>query len=92
MMSVSDTANNRIPEFIGDVTNKNVLKGTDRRLYFRDVSLDTLNEMGNRHFASAVESNVRVYESSVHVVSIDPLNGDAGKGRCCRGGQASSVN
>lgn len=74
-------------EFIGDVTNKNVLKGTDPALYFRDVSLDTLNEMGNRHFASAVESNVRVYESSVHVNPIDPLNGDAGKGLILEEGQ-----
>ena len=67
-------------EFIGEVTNKNVLKGTDPALYFRDVSLDTLNEMGNRHFASAVESNVRVYESSVDVQPIDPVKGKAGNG------------
>tara|TARA_B100000674_G_scaffold14357_1_gene10474 strand:- start:3570 stop:4829 length:1260 start_codon:yes stop_codon:yes gene_type:complete len=74
-------------EFIGGVTNKNVLKGTDPALYFRDVSLDTLNEMGNRHFASAVESNVRVYESSVDVKPIDPSTGNLGNGLLLEEGQ-----
>ena len=50
------------------------------------MSLDTLNEMGNRHFASA-ESNVRVYESSVDVQPIDPLNGYVGKGLILEQGQ-----
>ena len=74
-------------EFIGDVTNKNVLKGTDPALYFRDVSLDTLNEMGNRHFAGAVESNVRVYESSVDVTPVDPVSGTGGSGVILQEGQ-----
>ncbi len=74
-------------EFIGDVTNKNVLKGTDPALYFRDVSLDTLNEMGNRHFAGAVESNVRVYESVVEVQPVDPLNDRSGEGLMLKEGQ-----
>ncbi len=74
-------------EFIGGVTNKNVLKGTDPALYFRDVSLDTLNEMGNRHFASAVESNVRVYESSVEVQPIDPATEDVAEGLILKEGQ-----
>lgn len=74
-------------EFIGDVTNKNVLKGTDPALYFRDVSLDTLNEMGNRQFAGAVESNVRVYESSVDVTPVDPVSGIGGSGVILQEGQ-----
>lgn len=63
-------------EFVSGVTAKNALKGTDPALYFRDVSLDTLNEMGNRQFASAVESSVRVFESSVDVNPLDPISGE----------------
>ena len=67
-------------EFVKGVTRKNVLKSTDPALYFRDVSLDTLNEMGNRQFAGAVETSVRVFESSVDVKPIDPATGNTNEG------------
>jgi len=66
--------------FVKSVTRKNVLKGTDPALYFRDVSLDTLNEMGNRQFAGAVETSVRVFESSVDVKPISPETGQSSLG------------
>lgn len=66
-------------DFLAEMSRKEKhLMTLSPEIYFRDFSLDTLVEIGNRESWTKLDSQVSVFESSVYVENSDSFDADQG--------------